>query len=181
MKSEPVICRLDKADVIRETNACWDHFADQNNGIEFSGNKVSGKSIWRYIAGDTTKMWLSTLFSYARFRREPVIRAYRCDSPEIKRFMEMQILPEKDRHLCLKHQIIRTEAIDPAVYYQPAVTGKAMYFRCSICNKVQVQGQWYEGSEAAQKGLLPDSLSLRVAYRVCRPCRHQVSQYSGGP
>lgn len=179
MVKESVIYWLDPSDAIRETNAFWDQFADENEGLELSSTQVLGKPIWKFIVGDTTRMWLDTLLSYARFHQKAVMRQYRCDSPETKRFMEMHILPEKNKNLCLEHRIVRTETMDPPVSYTASI--KAIYFRCSICNKVQVKGHWYEGNEAVKKGLLPDSGAPRVAYRVCESCQNQVSVYARVP
>ena len=171
-----VVYWLDASDVIHAVNASWDDFARENDGDAILEDRVLGKPIWHFISGDPTRMWLDTLVGYARISGKSVTRGYRCDSPDTKRFMEMAIEPEGEKQVRLTHRILREEAMDPPVSYDTVPEQVSpLCFRCSICNRVEVDGQWQEGDAAVRAGRLAPSPVPRVAYRVCGDCREKIS------
>ena len=188
MGQEEVIYWLDASDRIQAVNASWDAFARENDGEAILEDRVLGKPIRQFISGDPTKMWLDTLVAYARISEEKITREYRCDSPDTKRFMEMSVAPEADKQVRLTHRILKVEAMEPPVAFETAPESASdaalnpapnqiqfLCFRCSICNRVQVQGQWQEGDAAARAGHLDPS--PRVIYRVSESCRDKISEY----
>ncbi|MCG8563769.1 MAG: hypothetical protein MI747_01675 [Desulfobacterales bacterium] len=181
MASEKVVYWLDTSEKIIAVNTSWDHFARENDGEDFMEAQVVGKSIWSFISGDPTRMWLDTLIAYTRISGKSVTREYRCDSPETKRFMEMSILPESDKQIRLTHRVLKEEEMSPPVSFQAAKDRlSSLCFRCSICNRVQIQGQWQEADIAASGGLLSTASATRVVYRVCESCRDNISAYRRG-
>ncbi len=165
---------LDKTWRICRTCDAWDGFARENNGRNMERERVIGRSIWQFIQGDATRMWLDALVSHARLTERMVVRDYRCDSPDLKRYMEMRIEPGAGGMVCLKHRLVKTEPMAPRVAYEAAPKGaQAICFRCSICNRVQVKGRWMEGDVAVEKGLLAEMFNPRVAYGVCPDCREK--------
>ncbi|MCB0192433.1 MAG: hypothetical protein KDJ65_10860 [Anaerolineae bacterium] len=172
-----VVYWLNQADEIVDVNDEWDNFALDNDGNEVVRDKVIGKPLFNFIVGESTRMFVDNLLRRARLRYQETHKFYRCDSPDVKRFMEMRIVPEDRDLLRLEHTIIRREVMTPPVYYQYSPTIKHPYRRCSICNKVLHQSVWCEGSDLIRA--LPQSSvdaidAIDVIYHVCPTCIYQL-------
>jgi len=166
---------LDARDRIVRTCANWDGFALDNDGIAAVGKNVRGESLWDFVMGDPTRIWLSTVLSLARLRDEPVKRPYRCDSPTEKRYMEMVVSREgKKGDLLLTHRILRAEPVRPPLSFVAARASGPWMARCSICNRVLADNRWTEPQEAFRRGLLPEDGSIPVIYGVCPDCRRAM-------
>lgn len=86
--------RLDGRDRILEAGGPeWDRFARDNGGEAAFRQRVEGSDIFAHVCGETTIMFLRVLLDGVRVLGRPVTRAYRCDSPDLKRFMTMTITP----------------------------------------------------------------------------------------
>ena len=84
---------VDSDDVIVRINDAWDSFAEANDASKLDRSTVLGKPLFHYISGDATRMFVWSIFNNVRIRQEEYIRQYRCDSPELKRYMKMTITP----------------------------------------------------------------------------------------
>lgn len=156
---------LDERDVIVDVNAAWNDFALQNGGILLA-DEVIGEKLLRFVTGEPTRMYINTVLESARTLGRRAVRPYRCDSPGLKRFMEMSVVPEAGKRLRLEHRCVRVEQRDPPVAfeYRP---GRTAVRCCSICNRIEHRGQW---AEAAQQITGRSTMRLDVAYEVCSNC-----------
>jgi len=158
---EPVIYWLDGSDRIVDLNEAWEAFARSNGGRGLEPDLVVGRPLRQFISGDPTRMWLDAVLALARLKGEPVERTYRCDCPELKRFMKMRVVPEKGGVVRLEHHVLSTQP-RPAVHFVPcsqAVDGKPLV-RCSICCRVQEDGCWKDPLPRPEGPYL-------VVYSVC--------------
>ncbi|TWI74001.1 hypothetical protein LZ24_01231 [Desulfobotulus alkaliphilus] len=158
---------LDKGDRIVSVGGAWDSFAKENGAAKVFSGDVCGRSVWDYVTGDATRMWLEALFQLARLRRTEIERPYRCDSPDVKRFMRMRIAVEQGGLLRIGHEILATEKRPASVHIQyGSETTKNLRQRCSICGRIRGDG-WQEPhpEDADISGILV------VIYTVCKDCR----------
>ena len=163
----PIEYVLDHRDRIISVGEAWDHFADENGGMNVSSKDVIGRPLWDFVAGDTTRMWLETLFGSARLCGRTIERPYRCDSPNLKRFMQMRIGFEQGGILRIEHKILATEKRSAPVHFQyRAKALRNTRQRCSICGRVK-NGNWHEPIEANAE--VP--AVILVVYTVCEDCR----------
>lgn len=163
----PIEYVLDNRDLIVAVGEAWDHFADENGGTNVSSKDVIGRPLWDFVVGNTTRMWLETLFGSARLCGRIIERPYRCDSPNLKRFMQMRIGFERGGILRIEHKILATEKRSTPVHFQhPAKAQRNTSQRCSICGRVKA-GTWREPIEAAAEA----SAVILVVYTVCEDCR----------
>jgi hypothetical protein len=170
MKNQTTSYVIDKKNCIISTKGYWDEFADENGCQKYSLKYIFGRNIWDFIKGDVTRMWVEAVFQYARLLNIIVERPYRCDSPDLKRFMRMRIVPEKGGILCIEHEILSTEQIYKPVDIQYGViTMNDAKQRCSICGRVKV-GAWQEphGDHAGTSG------QIVVIYTVCEDCQELI-------
>jgi hypothetical protein len=167
MTTSKVVYTLDNQDRIISVCGAWDKFADENSGINLSSKEVCGRLIWDFVTGDTTRMWLEAVFMFARARGTSIERPYRCDSPDLKRFMRMSITFKQGGVLLIEHEILATEQRKVPVYIHFGASNlKTTKERCSICGRVNTGGWKEPHAEHAEA-----SGGINVVYTVCEDCR----------
>lgn len=166
---------LDRDDRIIQVNANWDNFAETNEGHTVVSSEVLGRGIWEFVTGDITRMWVESLLQMGRVCGDAITRPYRCDSPDIKRFMNMTLVPEGSGVLRLEHRVIRTEKREKKVYFNAEQThttdSKGLVERCSVCGCVKQDEQWKEAELFSCLGSEKNEIYLPVAYTVCGDCK----------
>jgi hypothetical protein len=172
--AQPLSYTLDKSDAIIAVAGNWDRFAVENGGDDLLSTKIIGHRLDRFIAGDVTRMFVRTMLMSARTLKRNVRRTYRCDSPQIKRFMEMTIVPCSDGVLEVSHRQIRTEPYRHAVTITAAAgTTTGLIKRCSVCNRVRLRQSWRDADDALLAPCPPTAgaaAQLTVIYGVCPDC-----------
>ena len=164
---------LDADDCIVECGGpAWSAFAIDNGGPELADGQFKGQSIYAHVAGHFTQRFLREFFIAARAAAAPPSRGYRCDSPRVKRFMEMRAVAEGGGALRVEHRLVSETAM--AVEVAPCELpgwGRAAFNRCSVCNRLRKPGaqDWREPDEAGVVG------SFRVVHTVCKDCRSGIS------
>ncbi len=168
---------LDDIGTIVQLGSSWDQFLQDNGGSGCSSCEVLGKSIWGFIHDDPTRMWLDTLITLAKLQKKPVERPYRCDSPHIRRFMRMHIVPEDSRLIRIEHIILKEEArVSRAEMYGAHDRAATYCRRCSVCCRVDIDGEWTEPDIPLESINDDPSGRLRVTYTVCEDCRQLLSK-----
>ncbi len=106
----PLYYRLDRNDRIVEVGGTWDHFAQENGGEDVVSDRILGTQLFKHVSGKTSRDFIWTAVDSVRKLAAPRRFAYRCDSPEFKRFMEMLITPDAAGGLLVEHTTLRVEA-----------------------------------------------------------------------
>ena len=175
---------LDATDTIVAVGGKWNEFALQNDGPDIVSEKVIGKKLDQFVHGDETLMFVRTMIMSARVLKRPVVRPYRCDSPSVKRFMEMKVEPKDLGAVDVMHRELRSEPSKNTVRVAGAPMGAVGVFikRCSICNQVHAKDVWSELDDAiaAERLTLPESQALRVVYGVCPSCLSSMAARTTG-
>lgn len=173
--SNTTIYIIDQKDQILSVSGSWDEFAGENDGKHVYASEVCGKLIWDFVNGETTRMWLTTVFQIARLRNSALERPYRCDSPELKRHMLMRILPEPEGLLRIEHEMLSAEERTHPVYihYASEKAVATIRFRCSICGKVKDCDDWLEPDDISPISTKVDP--ILVEYTVCEDCRAAIT------
>jgi hypothetical protein len=165
---------IDASDTIVSVNSAWDAFALGNDGDQIVAAKIIGKPLDAFIQGDETRMFVRTMIMSARILNRPVLKPYRCDAPDRKRFMEMTVQPLGDGKVEVLHHEVHSEPIANPVRMvsAPKELGGVHVKRCSVCNRVRLGGVWSELDEAVGSGRLVPVVSpaMRVIYGVCPEC-----------
>lgn len=159
--------RLDATDDIIEVGGAWDGFAQCNGGSHLVAEHIVGQNLARHVTGLETGFFLRTMFEGVRRLRRPKLTTYRCDSTDVKRFVEMTVTPEAEAGLLVTHRVLRTEPLRVPVFVLqvPAYTS-ASVCRCSNCNRLsQNGGNWNEPDDTT-----PTGQQIRVVHVVCQDC-----------
>ena len=170
---------LDESLRITDVNEAWDQFAQENDGDQALGSLIRGRSLWDFVIDDVTRMWLEVLIKLARMRNEQIERPYRCDSPELKRYMLMKITPEAQDSLRIDHILLSTAPRSRPVHIRHAGTGSrrsVAHRRCSMCGRVAIGDAWLEPDADP----VPEGKTLTVIYTVCDDCVKALEPGGGG-
>jgi len=152
----------------------WSEFSLSNNTHNLTPSQVLGRDLGDFICDDTTRMLIYTLVKSVHGLGRPMRRPYRCDSPECKRFMEMEIAPEPNGLVRLDHRILRVEPLPVKASFHlvehntPTIT---VPLRCSMCNCLKFGEQWIEIDMAIAHQLIDDQQPMRVIYTICPTCK----------
>jgi hypothetical protein len=150
---------------ILETGGDWDTFAKANGGEKATSDAVIGTSLLSHVAGDQVKMYVRALFQNALLSGQPITRPYRCDSPELRRDMELLITTEANGTLLVQHTLLNERPLPHRLNLMPDLSNRRYAKRCSMCAFILLDGIWNDPAE------LDASCDLHVYFGVCDRCR----------
>lgn len=172
---DTVVYRIDPRDIITFVNPEWDRFAAENASPEAASDRILSRSLWDFIADETTRHLYRDMLKGVRTGRR-LRFPFRCDSPDCRRFLELDA-----RHLddgAVEFQV-RTLALEPRAP-QPILDGgvkrREPYLRmCGWCKKVPDGDGWVEIEEAVAKMKLFDEGALpAVSHGICEGCDQKM-------
>ena len=169
---------LDASDTIVAYGGGWLAFARANGAPELE--HVIGHCIWEYIVGRTTQELYSVIFARVRRRREGLTLPFRCDSPDVFRFMELEVAPGDEDALHCSGRLLRDQKRPHFSMLERLIPRSAPTLRmCSVCKRVQVEGT--ECSDAVRRlDLFDSSEAPALEYAVCDDCLRRVHEPEGG-
>jgi hypothetical protein len=177
-----VVYRVDADDRICFVNDAWLDFADANAGPS-GAEGLLGSPILSHISDAETRHIYRLLLDRARAAARPVRFRYRCDSPELRRLLEMHIraLPGGQVEFCSR--VLRLEPRAPVRLLDPAVRrrrGDPLQI-CSWCKAVLVQTAWLEVEAAMQRLGASDADLPPLSHGICPACSDRLTRRGGAP
>lgn len=152
----------------------WPAFARENDAPELTREAVVGQPLWRFVSGEETVRLYQLIFDRARERRAAILVPFRCDSPTLRRFMQLEVAALPDDELLLTGSLLRVEAREPIRLLERS-TGRSEDWLeiCSWCKRVRVPGnEWVPLEEAVRTLDLLESTELpNLAHVACAECR----------
>jgi hypothetical protein len=163
--------RLDSQDRIVGTGGAWIKIASDGSD-RLAAERVIGTSIYVHVAGHFTRKFLQAFLSQARLSAGQARQTYRCDSPYLKRFVEMRAMPEGCDRLLVSHQTLDEQPLPFPIQVLQVSRQRASRLRCSICNRLRRKndGVWREPEDSVHRGE-----TALVIHTVCEDCRKSVS------
>ena len=164
---------VDDADLISEVDQWWLAFARENGTTELDADRVVGRPIWDFIAGEPTRALYRELHEYVRQSGIPVTVPFRCDSPTLQRYMQLTIRPLESGHLQYESELLRVkpqrriEAIDSS-----RKRSKAVLTMCSCCKRSLLEpAGWLDLEDISLRLRLFDQQSVpNLRYTICPQC-----------
>ncbi|MDO9280950.1 MAG: hypothetical protein Q7T88_01055 [Methylotenera sp.] len=167
--SETIVYKLDVDNNIVAVNRLWQSFALANNAPELGIDQVIGKPLMQYISGNITKYFWQALLDKARLANTVLHLDYRCDSPDLRRFMRIKVYRGDGESLHFESALLRTESRPVSIHFKRAQQrGADTKVRCSFCNGILHKSHWVE-AESLVTG--QKSVTLDVIYGICPDCQ----------
>ena len=177
-KDDVFIYRIDENDKIVFVSDNWSKFALDNDATETCIPPfVLSKPLWEFIGDDETIHLYQLVIDRIRTEKKTVKISINCDSPNLRRFMQITIKPFLENQIEFTSKVINKEKRE----YLPILNKDAPrtdeFVRiCSYCKKIAVtENEWVETEEAIvflklfQKDKLP-----QLTHGVCPACYESV-------
>ena len=165
--------RIDECDRITFVCPNWLRFAAENASPELTEAAVLGRPLWQYITDVNCSEIYRTLFSQIREHGVTATFPFRCDSPLIRRFMEMQISQLPHGHLQFDVQLVREEPQPYSPLLDPTIKrGDKWISMCAWCKRVRTPSdEWIDVSDALQTlGPFAERDIPNLTHCICPPC-----------
>ncbi len=167
------IYRVDASDRIIFANAAWYDFARENGDTALQPERVIGGSLWDFICNTETRHLFEVLLKRVRATGQPVTLPYRCDSPDCRRFLELEITRPAPQEIEFCSRILREERREPVRLLEDSVERTdELLVMCGWCKKVALpDNRWAEVEEAVKALQLFDAPRLpRISHGMCQGC-----------
>lgn len=166
------IYRLDPLDRIVHVNRAWLSFAARNESEALTPEAVLNRPLWDFIADGETRQVYRMILTRVRSSGKEVRIPFRCDSPGLRRFMEMEIAPLAEGAVEFRCKLLRAERRLPVALLDPAVDRSSEFLQiCGWCKRINLDGEWVETEEAVKRLDLFGAEKLpRLTHGICPDC-----------
>lgn len=163
---------VDGEGVLSTVNFEWVEFARENGASGLTREAVIGRALWDFMAGRETRHISRLLLESALKKGCGIKVPYRCDSPGLCRFMEMEIIPAGGGLVEFRSKILRTAPREPVFLIDPSAPRSDEFLTiCSWCRRARVAGRWVELDVAVKDLDLFSTVSLpQLTHGICQDC-----------
>lgn len=176
--SDVTIWRIDDRDVITYVNDAWDRFALANEGGAARSGSVLRRSLWSFIVDEITRELYRSLLARVRLLNREATFSLRCDSPSMRRLLEMRVLPLEDDAVEFRTRLLERQprpAQPIASPSPPAHDAREPIRACGWCKKIFVDGGWVEIEEAVRRlELFHRAPMPPITHGICDVCRQAM-------
>ncbi|TWT82816.1 hypothetical protein CA13_42790 [Planctomycetes bacterium CA13] len=168
---------VDEADIIIRVNDWWIAFAKENNAAVLDEPSVVGHAVWDFIADEPTRMLYKEIHEQVRKSGIPITVPFRCDSPTLKRFMQLTIGKNPRGQLLYESSLIRAvPQARCAVLDSQQKRSNAFLTMCSFCKRSLVEPSgWLEMENISLKLRQYERQTVpELRYTVCPVCVNQL-------
>lgn len=142
--------RIDSRDELIAICPLWLAFARENGALHLTADAVLGRSLWDFIDGAETKRLYQTLLRRVREKAIALVVPFRCDSPTLRRYMRLEIVPLAEGCVQFDGVLERVEPTSQYPLLDPAYPrSHHLLTICSCCKRVLVETcGWLEVEDA---------------------------------
>jgi hypothetical protein len=179
--SREFVYRIDADDRLCFVNEAWLAFAEEN-GWRISADAVLGSSIASHVADASTRHIYRLLIDRLRGAAASARFHYRCDSPGLRRYMEMRMARCRGDQIEFRSRVLRLERRDPIRLLDAALphSRDRRLQICSWCKAVHVERAWLGLEEAVDRlGLLADAVLPQLSHGICPVCSDRMTHLGG--
>ena len=167
---------INRQDIIVDVSDSWLTFANDNDS-DYSRDSVIGKSLWYFVSNAQTRHLYRILIDKVRKTAEYVQVPFRCDAPDRRRFMELEISLLNNGYIEFKSRLIRTE-LRPTMRLLDSKIPRSnkKLSLCSWCKQVQVDARrWMEVEHAVNAlGLFELQTMPDLNHGICPECEQRL-------
>lgn len=173
------ILKIDSKNNITYFNQSWLDFAKENNGESYEKIYI-GQPLKKFIANP--EVWLlyeMAIDSVRAGTKGEILWSFRCDSPECRRFMTMQISKDADDFIEFKSHIDKVEHRTSVGLFDPLIPRSSDCLTiCSWCKKIKLgPDEWVEVEGAVETLKLFRNTELpKFTHGICPECHKRILQ-----
>jgi len=172
--SQPTIWRVGADDVITAVAGAWEAFATANGAPALASDAVVGRSLFDFIQGEEPQRIHRLLLLAVRSRSEGDTLAvpFRCDSPDMRRYMQLELACEDGGAVQFRATLLRAEPrphlrlLDSAERRAPGLLVSG-----SFCLRIRGPDEaWLDLDDAVARLELLGPAPPKLVYGVCAEC-----------
>jgi PAS domain S-box-containing protein len=165
-------------DKVRFVNEEWLAFAAENSAPDLTWSRVVGRPLWDFIHGEELRELHRVLLHAVRKSREHCRIPFRCDSPDTRRWMEMEIVPSHGESVEYRFRVLRQKrrAAVGAFGRLGVSSDEESLAACSVCRRVHGAEGWVEAEDAGEKLALLGEPPSSFRETVCPECRLRLRE-----
>jgi len=174
--------RIDRRDQIVSVGAECEAFATQNGAPHLTERTVLGMPLWTFVHGSETRHLYRLLVDRVRNERSPIEFPFRCDSPDVRRLMQMKLVPLINDHVEFRVRIIdRHPRSAPNTLLTPPLGRSRLFDACVLCHCVNTGANGWLDCDEAENVLMKisETPARALMHCVCPECWRQMNQRSG--
>ncbi len=176
MTVESLRYAIDEQDRLVKVDEGYYSFAAENGWTE-AGSSL-GRSLWDYVAGEEMRKLQRMLVRRIREAVGKVELPFRCDGPDVRREMDIQIAAGRGGRAVLFSARLRSEEArsTPQAVLDPAAPRSAETLAmCGWCDRFEVGDEWVEVEEAAKRlGLFERAELPTISHGICPRCSRML-------
>jgi len=168
---DQIIYRVDEKDRITFMNSNWFMFAE-NNGMHLRpSTQLLRTRLWQHVSDPTVRHFYAVFMAKVRKTGKPITIPFRCDSPDLMRFMALTISRHKKTELKFRTMLLREEAQAPAELPAGERTKIApLIMMCVWCKNVK-STRWLKPERAVRDlNLFKNSGWPLISHITCPRC-----------
>ena len=173
--------RIDEVDNICSVSEEWLEFARANGAPHLSADKIIGRRLWEFVTGREVAHLYRLLIGLVRSQRRAATVPFRCDSPEMRRYMELTISPVGG-DIELRARLLREEKREPVhVLESTDARTEQLVTICSWCKRVQGgENEWYDLEDALTRmPLMSEAPYPQLTHGICPYCAERLHEVLG--
>jgi hypothetical protein len=172
------VYRIDAEGRICFVNPAWQAFAAENDW-QVGAAQVLGSELMASITDARTRYLYGLLIQRVRESGRLARFGYRCDAPDRRRLMEMQMGYDQARkQVEFRSRVMLIERREPVALFDATRTNRTddILSVCSWCKAVLADQAWVEVEEAVMRLRLFSSDTLpRISHGICPGCSEHLS------
>lgn len=169
-----LLYQLTSGDEISAVNGAW---------ISSAPSQMLGRPLWDFIADKETRHIYRLLHHRVRTTGAPVRIMFRCDTPSLRRLLELEISAGAAQGLTYRVRSVEEQTRAPAPLLDPRLPrGEAFVTICSWCKRVAAPPLgWLEVEQAvAELSLFAEPKLPQLTHGVCEECARRLNDTIGG-
>jgi len=144
------VYEIDEDDRITFVSDAWAAFAKRYGAGQFANRDVIGESLWTFITNPDTCALYQYAVYYVPSREETIRLPFRCDTPGVRRWMQLVVEPRPNSAVRFTSRLISQERRQSQRLLDPnARRNDDKLTMCGICFRFRLpDNSWREVEEA---------------------------------
>lgn len=155
-----------------EIRGIWDDFAQANDAGGLAIADVVGHDVCDFVSGPATRQVYEALIERVGRTRTAIQFTFRCDAPDVRRHMRMDVVGEGSENVRFTSRILREEP-RPAQALLSTDTDRSdvTVVMCSWCKRLKLDDRWVEVEEYVERtGLMEEERFPQLSHGLCPEC-----------
>jgi hypothetical protein len=177
--SQTIEYRIDRQGLLIYVSDSWTQFALDNGSPHLVSEKVVGQPLLSFVSDSETRYLYQVILERVRTRDVPVTVTLRCDSPSLRRFLQLVLSQLAGQEIQFISRTLRTEPRESVPLVDPSTNrSNELLTMCSWCKRILLpQDRWVEVEEAvANLELFCLDALPKLTHGICPACNEKVIQ-----